>query len=163
MQLLTVTLEPARWQGASIAEIGREAIAFMVEIHRERAGILREILGRAHTDPEIVERKEQLIAYICERLQRLLLERRQEISHPDPETAVRLRVPPASRGPEGGNPVRRARHTRDPQDRTTRSARSSRAHFSDTWACLRPRLARRRLRWQSSSRRWSFSASSRPA
>ncbi len=81
-------LEPERWRGASIAEIGREAIAFMVEIHRERAGILREILGRAHTDPEIVKRKEQLIAYICERLQLLLLERRQEISHPDPDTIV---------------------------------------------------------------------------
>ena len=80
-------LEPESWRGASIAEIGRQAIAFMVEIHRERAGILREILGRAHSDPEIVERKEQLIAYICERLQRLLLERRQEISHPDPEAA----------------------------------------------------------------------------
>ncbi len=47
----------------------------------------RAILGRAHTDSEIVERKEQLIAYICERLQPLLLERRQEISHPDPEAA----------------------------------------------------------------------------
>jgi AcrR family transcriptional regulator len=82
-----VTLEPERWRGASIEEIGRELIAFMVEIHRERAGILREILGRAHTDPEIVERKEQLIAYILERLQPLLLERREEISHPDPEAA----------------------------------------------------------------------------
>jgi AcrR family transcriptional regulator len=80
-------LDPKRWRGASIAEIAEELVAFLVEIHRERVGVLREILGRAHSDPEIDARKEGLIAYICERLRPLLLERADEIGHPHPAVA----------------------------------------------------------------------------
>lgn len=85
-----VNLDPARWEGASIAEIAEELIAFMVQIHRERLGILRELLGRAHTVPEVGVRTEQAIAYVCERLHALLLQRRAEIRHPEPELAAKF-------------------------------------------------------------------------
>jgi AcrR family transcriptional regulator len=83
-----VTLDPERWAGASIVEIADELIAFLVEIHRERSGVLREILGRAHADAEMYERREHLIAHICRLLSVLLLARPEQIRHPHPETAV---------------------------------------------------------------------------
>ena len=67
-----------------------ELVAFLVEIHRERAGILREIVVRAPADARIDKRKERLIAHICDRLQPLLLQRRDEIHHPEPEVAARF-------------------------------------------------------------------------
>jgi AcrR family transcriptional regulator len=81
-------LAPERWREASIADIAGELVAFLVEIHRERAGILREILVRAHAHPQIDARKQRLITHICELLRPLLLERRSEITHPQPALAA---------------------------------------------------------------------------
>jgi len=82
------TLDFDRWQGACIEEIASEFIVFLVEIHRERIGLLRELVARAHNSVEMGERKEELIRHIGDRLAALLLAREQEITHPDPAFAV---------------------------------------------------------------------------
>lgn len=81
-------LAPETWKDAGVAEITRETAAFMVRVHRERSGLLREILSRAHCDPVTGQRAERLIAFICQRLQILLLDRAREIGHPEPEVAA---------------------------------------------------------------------------
>ncbi|MFQ5512927.1 MAG: TetR/AcrR family transcriptional regulator [Myxococcota bacterium] len=83
-----LALSPERWEGASIPEIAGELIAFLVEIHRERGGILRELLVRAPNDPEIFARKERLIAHLCDLLGKLFRARAEDITHPEPERAV---------------------------------------------------------------------------
>jgi AcrR family transcriptional regulator len=84
------TLDPGRWRGAGLVDVACELVAFLVEIHRERAGILREVVVRAPTDARIDARKEALLKHISDRLQPLLLERVDEIRHPDPDAAARF-------------------------------------------------------------------------
>jgi AcrR family transcriptional regulator len=81
-------LTPERWEGATVPEVAHETIAFMVQVHRDRVGILREIMGCAHADPEVGARLEELIAHVCQKLTRLLLARADEIGHPEPILAV---------------------------------------------------------------------------
>jgi hypothetical protein len=71
-----------------VPEVAHETIAFMVRVHRDRIGILREIMGSAHADPEVGARLEELIAHVCRKLTRLLLARSEEIGHPEPVLAV---------------------------------------------------------------------------
>lgn len=80
--------DPARWEGASAAEIAEELVSFSVAIHRHRIGILREVLGRAYDDPEIGMLIEQVFAELCKKLQPLLLARASEIRHPEPTVAA---------------------------------------------------------------------------
>lgn len=80
--------DPDRWQGSSIEEIASEMIVFLVTIHRERCGVLRELLARNLSELQTVERKHRLVAHIGECLVALLLARAERITHPDPEAAV---------------------------------------------------------------------------
>ncbi len=81
-------LDADRWQDASIEEIVGELIVFLVEIHRERRGVLRELLVRTRSELPMVERKERLVAHVTERLRSLLLARAERIGHTDPAAAV---------------------------------------------------------------------------
>ncbi len=81
-------LDPARWEGASIPEIAQVAIGFMVRVHRERIGVLREAMGRAPGDPELGAQLERVVSHICNKLAALLLARSDEIGHPEPVLAA---------------------------------------------------------------------------
>jgi AcrR family transcriptional regulator len=77
-----------KWAGATLLEILEQVTAFLVRIHRERKGLFRAFLLRGLSDAVVRERTESVFLYIEERLRDLLRERRDEISHPDPETAA---------------------------------------------------------------------------
>jgi len=81
-------LDPARWQGATIAEIVSVVVRFLVAIYRERGGLIRAFVLRNHVDPEFHARQERLSHYIGERLAALLLARRDEIARGDPDRAA---------------------------------------------------------------------------
>jgi AcrR family transcriptional regulator len=83
-------LDPARWEGAGIAEILDSVVRFLVQIYRQQRGLIRAFVIRNHTDPEFQARQERLSHYVSDRLAALLLGRRDEITHPDPERAVRF-------------------------------------------------------------------------
>lgn len=81
-------LEPARWDGAGIADLLAAVLRFLVSIYREQNGLIRAFVARNHTHPEFQARHERLSHHISERLSALLLARRQEITHPDPAAAA---------------------------------------------------------------------------
>jgi AcrR family transcriptional regulator len=83
-----LALDPARWQGADIATLLRAVLHFLVEIYREREGLIRAFVLRNHTDHEFRARQERLSHHVSERLVALLRERSAEIHHPQPERAA---------------------------------------------------------------------------
>jgi AcrR family transcriptional regulator len=83
-------LDPARWPGARVPELMQAVIRFLVSIFRERKGLMRAFVVRNHTHPGFQGRVERLSHYVIARLCALLLERREELGHPDPERAARF-------------------------------------------------------------------------
>jgi len=81
-------LAPERWQSASLAEVLRQFNAFLVQIFRDREGLLRAFLKHSLGDASMRERTLVLFHYLSERLSLLLRSHRDEISHPDPELAA---------------------------------------------------------------------------
>ena len=81
-------LDPARWEGATIPEIVSAVVRFLVEIYRERGGLIRAFVLRNHVDPEFHVRQEQLSHYVSARLTALLLARSAEIARAEPERAA---------------------------------------------------------------------------
>jgi AcrR family transcriptional regulator len=81
-------LEPDRWKGASISEIFSAAIPFLVHVYQMKRGLMRAFIARGTVDPDYAERGCRVSRYIAERLIALLMARRHEIRHPDPELAV---------------------------------------------------------------------------
>lgn len=81
-------LDPARWEGANIPEILSSVVRFLVEIYRERGGLIRAFVLRNRVDPEFQARQERLSHYVSQGVTALLLARRAEIAAPDPERAA---------------------------------------------------------------------------
>jgi len=81
-------LDPERWEGASVAEILDAVVRFLVEIYREQRGLIRSFVVRNHIDPGFQSRRERLSHHVTERLSGLLLARRGEVRHADPERAA---------------------------------------------------------------------------
>jgi AcrR family transcriptional regulator len=85
-----VALDPARWEGASLAELIDSVIRFLVSIFRERKGLMRAFVVRNHTHPEFQARQQRLSHHVVARLSALVLVRRGELGHEDPERATRF-------------------------------------------------------------------------
>lgn len=81
-------LDPARWEGSRIPEVLGAVVGFLVEIYREQNGLIRAFVTRNRVDPSFQARRERLSHYVSERLAALLLARRDEIRHADPERAA---------------------------------------------------------------------------
>jgi len=88
MATADVALDPERWRGASIPEILRAVIRFLVSIYREQGGMLKVFVIRNHTDLEFRARQDRLSQYVNTRVSKLLLDRAHEIRHPNPAIAV---------------------------------------------------------------------------
>jgi AcrR family transcriptional regulator len=85
-------LEPERWQDAGIEEIAEAAVPFLVQIFSERIGLERAIYRRALVDPIFQERSLRLWRHVMQGWSDLLLERRAEIRHPEPESAISFAI-----------------------------------------------------------------------
>jgi AcrR family transcriptional regulator len=77
-----------RWAGARIAEILGGYLEFSLEEGITRASLHRATLAMAARDQAFSERQLGLARELHERLRELLLARRDEIGHPQPEVAV---------------------------------------------------------------------------
>jgi AcrR family transcriptional regulator len=83
-------LDPQRWHGASIPEIFAEVIPFLVRIYADRRWLLRAFIVRASLDESFLEAGARMHRHISAQLRKLLLARREEIDHVQPEVAVDL-------------------------------------------------------------------------
>ena len=81
-------LDPARWEGAPIAEILATALPFVVHVYQKKQGLLRAFMMRGCADPQFAERASRVGREISEQMISLLMSRRDEIKHPDPVLAV---------------------------------------------------------------------------
>ena len=81
-------LDPARWESSHIPELISAVVGFLVSVYREQRGMIRVFVARNQRDETFQARRERLSHYVSERLSALLLARRDEITHPDPERAA---------------------------------------------------------------------------
>jgi len=81
-------LDPARWQGASIADILQAYLEFSLETGRRRSAFKRAALEALRHDPTLRERYNELRSELYRELTELLLARRDKVGHPDPALAT---------------------------------------------------------------------------
>jgi hypothetical protein len=88
MATTDAALDALRWEGATIAEIFSAAIPFLVHVYQHKRGLIRAFIVRGSTDHLFAEKAGRLSRAISEKLIALLMARRDEITHPNPELAV---------------------------------------------------------------------------
>jgi AcrR family transcriptional regulator len=81
-------LAPARWDGASIRQILETIVPFLIRVLEAREALDLAVYQRGLTDAAMRERSVRLTRYVMEGLARLILARRAELDHPEPEPAV---------------------------------------------------------------------------
>lgn len=81
-------LAPARWEGARIREILESVVPFIIQVLEAREALDLAVYQRGLTDEAMRERSNRLTRYVMQGLSRLLLARRGEFAHADPERAV---------------------------------------------------------------------------
>jgi AcrR family transcriptional regulator len=85
-------LEPSRWKGVPTRDVVTRLVTGMVRGYRQHRGVLRalSLYGETHPDRSFRRRASQLTGEAFQAIERLLLTRRRETSHPNPERALRL-------------------------------------------------------------------------
>jgi AcrR family transcriptional regulator len=85
-------LTAERWKTMSLAEMSRLVIAMTLRGHHLHRGLLRALLffTLQHPDAAFVRKSEELEWQTFRDVGELLLTRRSEIRHPDPESAVKF-------------------------------------------------------------------------
>lgn len=86
--LMKDAVNPARWEGASIADILRGYVEFSLLLGRVRPGFKRSGLEASQNDPELREHFGDLLADGFRGLNKLFMARREEIGHPYPDLAA---------------------------------------------------------------------------
>jgi AcrR family transcriptional regulator len=81
-------LDPARWQGRGVGVIVASVTRFLVSVYRDHAPMIRAFIVRTHLDAGFQAKHERLYLDVSQRLSALLLARREEIGHPQPERAI---------------------------------------------------------------------------
>jgi AcrR family transcriptional regulator len=87
-ELTDALFDPRRWQGKSLEAMLQTAIPFLVELHRQRQGLLRAFAAKACSDERFRKVWKQARDHAARRLKELGAARRGEIGHPDPELAI---------------------------------------------------------------------------
>ena len=83
-------LAPERWQGRPAAEIVGAVVSRLVERRRTNRGLLRalSLYARSRPEPRFTAHARAMNRHVHDKLAELLLARRHEIAHPDPEQAI---------------------------------------------------------------------------
>ena len=80
-------LDPARWEGAKVGDIVLAYVQVSIENDRERPGRRRSGVELARVEPEIHDHMTKLRVMLDTGIRDLLLARRDEIGHPNPDLA----------------------------------------------------------------------------
>jgi len=84
--------EPERWRGVPVTEIVRPCVFEFVQMFREREALITAFLFRAAQDPDFIAEGLRFRQSVSEHISSLLLDRREELDHPDPEVAIEIVV-----------------------------------------------------------------------
>jgi AcrR family transcriptional regulator len=81
-----------RWRGRTAAEIVTAVVVRVVRKRRDHRGLLRALALHARSQPSarFVEHGRELNRHVYGRVRALLLERRRELGHSDPERAIEI-------------------------------------------------------------------------
>jgi AcrR family transcriptional regulator len=79
---------PEAWQGASLAEIVRAALAEIVGIYFEKQNLIAAFTARAFHSPVTAKQGLSFRSRLVRRVTALVLTRAGEIGHPEPEVAI---------------------------------------------------------------------------
>ena len=82
------TFDPLKWQGENITQIAKTFVTLFVSLYQGRAGTLRALILMASRDPEFRTQVHQLNDLINQQLKVLLMRRKNEITHPNPNRAI---------------------------------------------------------------------------
>lgn len=87
-----VLADPERWSEVPIAQVMRACVKELVGTFRERHALIGAFLARAAQDPDFMAEGLRFRRQVSRRILALLMTRREEIGHPDPEVAIDLCV-----------------------------------------------------------------------
>ena len=90
-EVLTI-LDPATWEAASLEEIVAACVETLVRRASERRRLMAAFVHSVATQPERWEEAITFRQRLIEGVSALLLSRREEMAHPDPEAAVRFAI-----------------------------------------------------------------------
>lgn len=85
-----LVLDPGRWDGESARTIIEDVARQAVEVYSARRGLLRSLFLRARTDAVLQQSALHVNSQYIQKLRALLMPRRGEMSHPEPERAIEL-------------------------------------------------------------------------
>lgn len=83
------TFTPEKWQDQGISDIADSFVKVFVNTYHGRAGALRAMILRSSKDADFRNQVHSLNTLIATRLIKLLKQRRQEITHPRPDQAIK--------------------------------------------------------------------------
>jgi AcrR family transcriptional regulator len=87
----TDVLDPARWSSRTLAYRASRLFRYAARVYRHNRGLMRSLVLHARSHPEdVTPQQHRHRREFYDRVTDLFLERRREIAHPDPESAVRL-------------------------------------------------------------------------
>jgi AcrR family transcriptional regulator len=87
-----VVLDPARWQGVPVLDVLETMMMFMLNIVRERQGLVAALVARSALDPSLTALGERLHEHICMRMRALVIERGDSFAHEDPDAGMQIAV-----------------------------------------------------------------------
>ncbi len=83
---------PERWTEIGVPEIARALVRELVDTFRQEQALISAFVARATRDPEFIEDGLRFRRQVSEQVCALMLTRRDQLHHPDPELAVDLAV-----------------------------------------------------------------------
>ncbi len=89
--------ELRQWEGRSLEEFIRAAVALFVAVYRGRAGVLRALITRSSRDLQFRDRVHRVNQLVSQRTIAVLASKSAEIRHPDPAQAMMV-LPPVLLG-----------------------------------------------------------------
>jgi AcrR family transcriptional regulator len=92
VEKLDALAEPGQWERAGVPEIVAACVAELVGTVRERHNLLAAFLSRAAGDPEFILHGVRFRRRVASRIGELLLRRRDQIGHPEPEVGIDIGV-----------------------------------------------------------------------
>lgn len=89
---IDMALAPEQWKDTPFDQLMATGVAFLIRVFRERGKLLSAFSVRAAADPALSSVGQRLAIRLCVRIGELLAARDEQLTHPDPDVAIRTFV-----------------------------------------------------------------------